>query len=150
MAFTLKQQTSKSPVLTTSRIEEIQIEPIKPDGLSDLLNQLDLLAEAEDYDDDFQPPTESSVARMRDFLENADGPLKVAFPVGTVYADGDGGLRLEWIRPDRELRLVVSASPQGRTYLYHEQGDDYGADYAPSDGKVIRWLTWLASAAKVS
>ena len=150
MAFTLKQHTSKSPALTTSKIEEIQLEPIKPSGLSDLLDQLDLLVEAEDYDDDFRPPTESSVARMRDFLEGANGLLKIAFPAGTIYGDGDGGLRLEWIRPDRELRFVVSASPQGRSYLYHEKGDDYKADYAPSDSELSRWLTWLASAAKVS
>lgn len=149
MASTLKQHTSKSPALTTSKIEEIQIEPFKPSGLSDLLDQLGLLVEAEDYDDDCQPPTESSVVRMRGFLENANNLLKIAIPQGTICTDGDGGLRLEWIRPDRELRLVVSASPQGRSYLYHEQGDDYGADYgadyAPSDSELSRWLTWLAS-----
>lgn len=150
MASTLKHHTSKLPALTTSRIEEIQIEPVKPSGLSDLLDQLDLIMEAKDYDDDSQPPTESSVVRMRGFLENANNLLKIAFPWGTIYADGDGGLRLEWIRPDRELRLIVSASPQGRSYLYHEQGDDYGADYAPSDGELRRWLNWLDSAAKVS
>ena len=143
MAFTLKQQTSKLPVLTTSRIEEIQIEPSKPNGLSDLLDQLDLLVEAEDYDDDFRSPTESSVTRMRGFLEYAHGLLKIGFPVGTIYADGDGGLRLEWIRPDRELRLIVSASPQGRSYLYREQGDDYGADYAPNADELGKWLNWL-------
>ena len=150
MAFTLKQHTSKSPAPSGSKIEEIQIEPVKPSGLIDLLDQLDLLVEAEDYDDDFQSPTESSFTKMRGFLEKANGLLKIAFPVGTIYADGDGGLRLEWIRPDRELRLVVSASSQGRSYLYHEQGDDYGADYAPSAGELSRWLNWLDSASKVS
>ena len=149
MAFTLKQHASKSPVLTTSKIEEIPIEPLKPDGLSDLLDQLDLLVEAEDYDDDFRPPTESSVARMRGFLEGANGILKSAFPAGTICADGDGGLRLEWIRPDRELRLIVSASLQGRSYLYHEQGNEYAADYAPNADELGRWLNWLeVSAAK--
>lgn len=150
MASTLKQHTSKSPALTTSKIEEIQTTPVKPSGLSSLLDQLDLLAEAKDYGDDFRPPTESSVARMRGFLENANSLPTTAFPAGMIYADGDGGLRLEWIRPDRELRLVISASPQGRSYLYHEQGDDYGADYAPNGSEFRRWLNWLDPAAKVS
>ncbi len=148
MASALKQHNFESPVLTTSSIEEIQTDPLKPSGLGNLLDQIDQLVKAKD--DDFQAPTESSVARMRGFLKNAAGLLKIAVPMGTVYADGDGGLRLEWIRPDRELRLIVSASLQGRTFIYHEQGDDYGADYAPNADGLSRWLTWLDSAAKVS
>ncbi|MGI4791839.1 MAG: hypothetical protein ACRYFS_23700 [Janthinobacterium lividum] len=135
---------------STLTIEEIRLEPVKQSGLNDLLNQLDLLIEAEDYDDDFQPPAKYAADKMHGFLEDVNDLLQIAFPLGTIYADGDGGLRLEWIRPDRELRLVISASLQGRTYFYHEQGDDYGADYAPTAGELSRWLNWLDSAVKVS
>ena len=108
-------------------------------GLTDLLSQLDALTEAEDYDDDFFSPTESAADRMRGFLEGVSG-LSTTVPAGTLYADGDGGLRLEWIRPDRELRLVISASPQGRSYIYHEQGDEYAADYSPTVSELGKWL----------
>lgn len=114
-------------------------------GLTDLLNQLAALMEAEDYDDDFFSPTESAAARMRGFLEGVSGLLTTALPSGTLYADGDGGLRLEWIRPNRELRLVISAFPQGRSYIYHEQGDEYAADYSPTVSELGKWLNWLES-----
>ena len=76
-------------------------------------------------------------------MEGASGSLEIAFPMGTIYADGVGGLRVEWIRPDRELRLVVSRSQEGRSYLYHEQGADYAADYSPDIIKLGEWLHWL-------
>ena len=143
MAFTLKQTKPKQPSFTGVKIEEIQLPQVKPIGLNDLLGQLELIMKSEDYDNDFLSPTESAAARMQKFLKEASDLLRIAFPVGTIYADGDGGLRLEWIRPDRELRLVVSALPQGRNYIYHEQGDDYAADYAPTADKLGRWLNWL-------
>ncbi len=143
MASALKQIKSKHPLFTGSKIEELQIPHVNPTGLNDLLDQLEHLIKSEDYDDDFLSPAESAVARMRGFLEGASGLLKIAFPVGTIYADGDGGLRLEWIRSERELRLVVSASSQGRSYIYHEQGDDYAADYSPTVSELSKWLNWL-------
>lgn len=112
-------------------------------GLDDLLSQLGALMASEDYDGDFLSPTEKAAAQMRDFLKEASGLLKTAFPAGTISADRDGGLRLEWIRPNRELRLVVSASQRGRSYVYHEQGDDYAADYAPNANELSKWLNWL-------
>jgi len=146
MAFTLKQTKPKQPSFTGSKIEEIQIPYIKPAGLkNDLFDQLDALMQSEDYDDEFHVPTGSAFSRMRGFLEGVSGHLKTALPLGTMYADGDGGLRLEWIRPDRELRLVVSASPEGRSYIYHEQGNDYAADYSPTADALSYWLNWLGN-----
>lgn len=123
--------------------EEIELKLDRPVGPDGMLRQLDALTHSDDYDDDFQAPTPGAVARMRAFLEGASGSLEIAFPSGTICADGAGGLRVEWIRPDRELRLVVSRTQEGRSYLYHEQGDDYAADYSPDVIKLGEWLRWL-------
>lgn len=146
MAFTLKQTKPRQPSFTGSKIEEIQTPHVSLTGLrNDLFDQLDALMQSEDYDDEFHIPTGSASSRMRDLLEGASGHLRTALPLGTMYADGDGGLRLEWIRPDRELRLVVSASPEGRSYIYHEKGDEYAADYSPTVDALGRWLSWLGN-----
>jgi len=121
----------------------LSLAQVQPAGLEEMLNQLNLPMQSEEYDADFLSPTSDAIARMRSLLEGASYFLRSAFPPGTIYADGNGGLRLEWIRPDRELRLVISASAQGRSYLYHEAGADYGADYAPSADKLGRRLNWL-------
>ena len=114
-----------------------------PAGLGEMLDQLDVLTQAQEYDGDSLPPTQEAASRMRSLLEGASEFLSAAFPLGTLAADGDGGLRLEWIRPGRELRLIVAASERGRSYLYHEAGADYGADYAPDAEKLGRGLNWL-------
>lgn len=112
-------------------------------GLSEMLDQLASLMQTEEGNEEFLAPTPQAAARMRALLEGASEFGPDAFPQGTICADGDGGLRLEWIRPRRELRLVIAASAQGRSYLYHEAGDDYGADYAPDAEKLGRRLDWL-------
>ena len=122
-------------ILKTSRV--------KPAGLDEMLHQLDSIMQLDDYAADFLIPTQEALTRMHNFLEGASDALVIAFPSGTIYADGNGGLRLEWIRPNRELRLVISASAQGKSYLYHEAGVDYGADYTPSAEKLGRRLNWL-------
>jgi hypothetical protein len=145
MASTLKQTTSKHPAFAGSIAQEIRIEPTKATGLNDMFDQLDLLMKSGDYDDDFLSPTASAADRMRGLLEKSSVLLKIALPIGTLYADGDGGLRLEWIRPDRELRLVIAASPEGRNYIYHEDGSNHGADYSPNVDKLSQWLNWLGN-----
>lgn len=149
MASTLKQTESKEPSFTGSEInagskKENRILWSRMAGLDDLFRQLDALTESEDYNDDFLSPTESATSRVRELLTRAGASLNAAFPAGTIYADGDGGLRLEWTRPERELRFVVSASPQGRSYIYHEQRDEYAVDYSPTAGELGKWLNWLA------
>ena len=143
MASTLKSTKpgqTKSGGLNGVTLEEVKSQWARPIGLDGMLEQLDTLAHPDDYDDDFQAPTPSAVVRTRAFLEEAGGSLEAAFPSGTICADGVGGLRIEWIRPDRELRLVVSRSQEGRSYLYHEQGADYAADYSPDFAKLGEWL----------
>lgn len=128
-----------------SSLSPLRTSYVRPAGLSEMLGQLTALMKAEDYDEDYIKPTLDAATQMRCFLVAASGFLKIAFPLGTIYADGDGGIRLEWIRPDRELRLVVPASSSGRSYLYHEQGAEYGADYSPSVAELGSRLSWLES-----
>ncbi len=149
MASTLGQTKPKQVGLNGVRFEEITLRPAQTAGLSEMLEQITALQGAAD-EDDFRALTDDAAARTRAFLESAAVSLN-AVPLGTVAADGDGGLRIEWIRLDRELRLVVSASASGRSYLYYEQSESYGADYAPSAGELSRRLRWLeAPAAEVS
>jgi len=147
MASTLKSTKLGQTNFGEVKFEEVKLKHVRPTGLDEMLKQLDALVQSDDYDDDFQSPTPSAVERMRAFLKGASGSLGTALPLGTIYADGVGGLRVEWIRPNGELRLIISKSPEGRSYLYHEQGADYAADYSPNAIKLGKRLDWLESLA---
>lgn len=143
MALTFKNTQAKTSRLNEVKTEEILSAKARREGLREMLRQLDALGVSEDYDDEFFAPTLEATHRVRDFLETASKHLKTPVPLGTVYADGVGGVRVEWIRPDQELRFVVSRLPDERQYIYHEQGEEYEADYSPDPFKLSEWLTWL-------
>src|SRR5262249_17383727 len=90
-------------------------------GLQELLSDLgELFRDSEDYNEDFLKPTESALTIAWKLLTEAGKHVDGRFPAGTVYPDGNGGLRIEWIRPSRELRLVVRPDAGDRHYIYHE------------------------------
>lgn len=143
MAFTLKDTRTQTDQLSGITVEQIQLPPASTPGLREMLKQLGSLTNPEDYDDEFVTPSTYAMNRVRDLLVEASERLSAAFPLGTIYADGVGGIRIEWIRPDQELRLIVSRLPVGRQYIYHEQRDEYAADYSPDSLKLSEWLKWL-------
>jgi hypothetical protein len=113
-------------------------------GFRELLSDLaGLFRDSEDYNEDFLRPSESALSTAWRMLTDTRAQLDQPFPPGTVYADGNGGLRIEWIRPSRELRLIVRSGEADPHYIYHEFGDLYGTDYVLSAGNLAYWLRWL-------
>jgi hypothetical protein len=62
-----------------------------------------------------------------------------AIPYGCASTDSEGGIRIEWVRPTSSVHLVVPASLDRRSYIYHEVGDAYGTMTA-TPKKLARWL----------
>lgn len=60
-------------------------------------------------------------------------------PRGCVSTDSEGGLRVQWIRPNKSVHLVIPAQPDKESYIYHEVGLDYGTERA-SAGRLAHWL----------
>lgn len=112
-------------------------------GLRVLLTDLATLLQGQDYSDEFIRPTHHAVVTAWTILSESGAAVPGLFPVGTVFPDGDGGLRVEWIRPKRELRLAVSAQPNGKAYIYHESGVQYDVDYRVTANNLAFWLNWL-------
>lgn len=78
-------------------------------------------------------------------LESAARLARVPVPRGSASTDFEGGVRLTWRFQNRELRLVLPASPQGKSYVYHESADNYGVDAVSSGEDLAKWLEWLAA-----
>jgi len=116
----------------------------KNTGLEALLSDMGgLLQQDSNYNDDFMKPTEYAFTTTWNLLDQASSIVEGLFPLGTVYPDGDGGLRVEWIRPQRELRLIIPSCEEERHYIYHESGAEYAADYNVSAKSLGNWLNWL-------
>jgi hypothetical protein len=68
-------------------------------------------------------------------------------PRPSVTADETGGIRVQWIRPERQVRLVVPAEKGGRHYLYFETEKDYDLEDNPSPMRLAERLQWFADSA---
>lgn len=92
---------------------------------------LNLLLDDEEDEEQVKPTGYAFNTALRLLLETDQniGTL----PKAAVTTDEDGGLRIQWHRPDRSVRLIIPAGSGGKHYIYYESDDNYDAeDYDPS------------------
>lgn len=64
-------------------------------------------------------------------------------PRPSVTADETGGIRLQWISPERQVRLIVPADGSGREYVYFEAGESYDLENNPTPSVLAQRLRWF-------
>lgn len=105
---------------------------------------LGLLQEEDEQEDDYGAvvPTKTALSRVLTILSEAFRDVKTIFPLAAVTVSFDGGIRIQWIRPDSSLRLVIPGGEGEEAYIYHEHEDEYGTEAAsaPILARRIRWL----------
>lgn len=128
------------------RKHEIRETLRKNPDLIDVFGQL-LALYGEEPEDDYGilKPTQHAFFTTVQLLINAGLQSRKRLPYGSVASDSEGGVRIEWYRDGREVRLVVPASEDGQPYIYHESGDVYSIERNPSASTLSRWLDWIAN-----
>lgn len=59
-------------------------------------------------------------------------------PRGCASTDSEGGVRIEWVRPNASVHLVVPATSQREVYVYHEVAGKFGTEAATPDSLARR------------
>lgn len=99
--------------------------------LSAIIGQLIELRTAPDEEDDYGTlrATKESFNVACEILTNAaiDLALEVSRPIprGRASTDSTGGIRVEWVRSDRAVHLVIPSDAEKQGYIYVEKGDAY-------------------------
>ena len=105
---------------------------------------LELLQVEDEVEDDFGAvvPTKFALQESLRILSETFRELKTVFPLAPASVSFDGGIRIEWMRPDSSLRLVIQGGEEEEAYIYHEHEDKYGTEPASAQNLVqrIRWL----------
>ena len=65
------------------------------------------------------------------------------FPRASITADETGGIRIQWLQPDRQVRLIIPAEKSGRQYLYFETDRSYDLEDDPSPTALAQRLRWF-------
>ena len=102
---------------------------------------LHLLQNDEDEEDqDFPTPYayDKALALLLDTQLQMQNP-----PRPSITADETGGIRLQWLGPDRQVRLIIPADSHGREYVYFETKESYDLEDNPSPTALAQHLRWF-------
>jgi hypothetical protein len=113
-------------------------------GLRQTLRSINAVANEPEEDDDYGParPTDFAHNLAVNLMDRAASLLE-SFPAGSACTDGVGGIRITWRKQTREIRLVLAPAPQGRSYLYEQEGEHYQITEEIAEDMVAAWLRWL-------
>lgn len=115
-----------------------------PTGSSDELGAMmhEVVDALFDQDVAFKP-TEGVLFRTLELVGAVGKRMDRNFPFGYVSRDGERGIRLEWKRGDRQIRLQVSDSPKTGDYIYRQEGRQRGTIEPASVESLEQGLMWL-------
>jgi hypothetical protein len=105
---------------------------------------LELLQVEDDQEDDYGAivPTRTALSNALTILHETFRELQTTFPRAVASVSFDGGIRIQWMRPESSLRLVIPGSDEEEAYIYFEHEDDYGTE-SVSATNLARRIKWL-------
>jgi hypothetical protein len=100
--------------------------------LRDLRNPLpaleDLKTLVKEEAESEQPITPFAYATTYRVLHAAYRNADTELPLPSISPDGEGGIWVEWMRPGRNVRMVIPAQSTSRSYIFHRVDDVPGID----------------------
>lgn len=103
------------------------------------VEELASLLNDDDYDDDFLKPTEYAVSRTKDLLTGLESQIG-SLPHFYCSTCGNGDVRTEWRKGDKEVRLVIS---DAQSYIYWDHVALYGAVNEVTVDTLVERIKWL-------
>jgi hypothetical protein len=97
------------------------------------------------YDEDYLKPTQFAFNELQRIFESVQLTISTSLTLGAVYPDGDGGIRVEWIYGEREVKLIIKNESTDRHYLFFKRGKAYGGVYDITPTRVEDYLNWLTN-----
>ncbi len=138
-----------SKIVEQARLEAIKLrhsasEEKLQQSERELLVSLAELDDESDYDEEFLKPSKLATDTTRNVLLQAyRGHTNFSLLPKFVTADGDGGIRIQWQKEAKELRLLCS--DEGELKLYWQNGSEYGLEN-PKITNLITRFGWLKEA----
>ena len=63
-------------------------------------------------------------------------------PRGVASTDSEGGVRIEWVRPNKNVHLAIPATPERDGYIFHQMGAECGTEL-PTPELLAKWLNGI-------
>jgi len=94
------------------------------------------------------PATAFAVSQVFYLVPQSRLVLSQAWTKPQLVTDGYGGLRMNWSKNGRDVRVSIPGFNSGKRVLYWEEADRYGsvADVTPTG--LTKYLRWVADGAR--
>jgi hypothetical protein len=116
-----------------------------------LINDLVGLLREEEFDELGDPlaPTRHAFDTAWKLIANTAGLCSSKLPIGHVMTDSNGGIRIEWEKGGKHLRLCIAPSKDLPNYMYLQEDTKprpkYYIRWDCSSGQLAEQLNWLES-----
>jgi hypothetical protein len=101
-----------------------------------VLRDLEAMLKEQDEPGFLHRPTEYAYDTARQIIENSYSHYIGTSPTPAIASDGEGGIIAEWKSGHRIVRLIVSASQDGKSYVYSRGNDQSAIDHSAS-GSIL-------------
>lgn len=108
-----------------------------------ILRDLDATLNEQDEPDFLHRPTQYAYDTARQIIENTYTHYVGSAPSATIAPDGQGGIIAEWKSGRRIVRLIVSSSQDGKSYVYSRGATRSQIDYSASGLTLSQQLCFI-------
>jgi hypothetical protein len=138
-------KADRSPIRTESHISR-NMSCSSSGDLEITIDRINQLLEDDEEDEygEIIIPTEYAIKIAIELVSKAANLIPKRFFKAWVSTEDSGGVGLDWSKPEleKEVRLVIPATPDRKICLYHEMGNEYGVEYNVSAKTLSYWLNW--------
>lgn len=142
MAQTGTQEKKKQEAFTANGIGALKAALAQSEGFRMIHSRLLHLLDRDDEEEDQVMPTSHACNTALSLLLDTQTHLN-DLPRANVTIDETGGIRVQWISPERQVRLAIPAHNEGRQYVYFETASDYDLEDNPSPAALAQHLRWF-------
>ncbi|MBE9162988.1 MULTISPECIES: hypothetical protein [Microcoleaceae] len=118
-------------------------------GLSNFRITVERLLELLDLEEEDEygilRPTEYAFRTAMKLVVEAYDRMGNSFPKASTATDDRGSIRLAWQnrKADRKVRLFCPSNAEEKTYVYHQNSEEYGSEDITSAVTLVYWLEWF-------
>jgi hypothetical protein len=104
---------------------------------------LNRIRELRSEEDEMDRPSDHAYDRTVVLLRNVANKIGMQFPTAIVATGPSQGIRLLWMRDERELRVTVGGSERNKSYIYWLESGRSGIEHTLTEQTFLQRLNWL-------
>jgi hypothetical protein len=96
-----------------------------------MLSRVDRLSDDIETSDEYDGasiPENQAIDKAKSILNSLYLTMNKNFFKGAVTTSYEGGIRIQWIRPNANVRLIIHPKDDSKGYIYFEENGQYGTN----------------------